>query len=120
MSKIEDKAIDLLDKLEQLAVKYTPEVIDAALSAVQLTAISTLIYGFLCLAFIFVWLKAAIRKGKEYAENEDTELVGILTTVSVVAVLIPFIYVLLSIFSVWTWVSLFNPKLGLAHKILGL
>lgn len=45
MGTLEQKAVDILDKLENLATQYTPEVLDAATSAVMVTAIGNIVTG---------------------------------------------------------------------------
>ena len=128
MGTLEQKAVELLDKLDALATKYTPEVIDAATSAVTVTALGNILSGLVGIgAAIFAWWVTknfatyCRRKKQEEDWMSDWEIgwalglgVGGITS-GIVA-----LYSVWSLFDVWNWVALFNPKLALAHRILGL
>lgn len=127
MSDIENKAIELMDKLENLATSYAPDVIDSAMSAVKVSAIQELIWG---VVFIFLSVAVSIaaykiffhceKKKKERPYSEwDVGLV--LAPVLGSCVVIPFaLYAVNCFLDIWNWVALVNPKLALAHKVLGL
>jgi len=128
MSKIEDKAVDLLDKLDNLAMQYTPEVMDAALGAVSMSAISELmttvamllVAGIIAAASRWFW-KFAIRKEEECERCNDWDgarAVG--TTCSIFVISILSVVSIFRLVDVWVWTAIFNPKLALAHQILGL
>ena len=128
METLEQKAVELLDKLEVLATKYTPEAIDAAASAVTVTAAGNLLLGIAGIgAAIFAWWVTknfATYCRSKYQEDgwaSDWDLgwrfgLGIGGIISGILALISVPY----LFDVWNWVALFNPKLALAHRILGL
>ena len=129
MSKeIETKAVELLDKLENLATQYTPEVVDAATQAVQITAIGNIISGFVSAIIMVLVFKLSkktisycIKKKEEGGRYSDWE-VGIVISSVVGVVLCVFLAgaAFVSLTDVWNWVALINPELALAHKVLGL
>lgn len=119
MSKLEDKAVELLGKLEDLSTEYAPEVIDAAAASVQVTAAQQLVYGvvWLIVGLICVW---GVKKAYT---NPDGFTEGGACVVIVVGCVVSFVSIIMVIFNLtdlWTYVALINPKLALAHKILGL
>ena len=128
MGTLEQKAVELLDKLDTMATKYTPEVIDAATSAVTVTAIGNILSGLVGIgAVIFTWwatknfAKYCRRKHQAEGWRSDWDVgwalgLGVGGITSGIIALIS----VWSLFDVWNWVALFNPKLALAHRILGL
>ena len=128
MGTLEQKAVDILDKLENLATQYTPEVIDAATSAVTVTALGNILSGIVGIgaAIFALWVtknfaKYCRRKRQEEGWMSDWEIgwaLG-LGVGGITSGLIALISVW-SLFDVWNWVALFNPKLALAHRVLGL
>lgn len=144
MSKLEDKTLELLDKFENLAEQYTPEVVDGALGAISVTAVDNLVEGviFSVLAYICFFIARTLNRSldnkieeklKEESEKSykdarievifDTDKSGkdccMLFLFGAISVIF-FIVALTTLLDVWNWVSIFNPKLGLAHQVLGL
>ena len=128
MSVLEEKAVEMLDKFEALASQYGPEVINGATSAVVVTGIGDILQGFVALGAAFiVWYltknftKYAKRKKDECGFLSDWEMgwaagmgIGIFTSGLLAACGI------WTLFDVWNWVAIFNPKLALAHRLIGL
>ena len=128
MADLEQKTVEILDKLDALATQYTPEVVDGAIAAVQVTGVGNIIWGLagaVC-AYLCWWLSRnftqyARKKKQEDGYMSDWELgiaigfgagiffTGLMAMLSVVY-----------LFDIWNWVAIFNPKLALAHRILGL
>lgn len=131
MSKIEDKAVNLLEKLEKLSEQYAPETMDAALGAVQVSAAGGLIYGLLGLAICLLAYKPMrklINWGKKCRDIEtdwskrfdiDMGLFISLVIYFVVALCLA-VGSIFSLFDIWNWVGILNPKLALAHQVMGL
>lgn len=126
MRDLESKAIDLLEKLEKLSEQYAPETLDAALAAIQITAVGDILNGLLALGLVlllrkpFIKIVASIKDSDGY-DQSDTELGVIIFTALTALIVTPFtIYGICSLFDVWNYVSVIDPKLGLAHKIMGL
>jgi len=127
MSNLEDKAVDLLDKLETLAEKYTPETIDAALAAVSVSGIGDILFGVFGLVGIAVASKP-IRKLINYMHQKDKDepyelwdlgLCPTWATYSLVTLPLS-IAAICNLLDIWNWVAIFQPKLALAHQIMGL
>lgn len=128
MGTLEQKAVELLDKLDALATKYTPDVIDAATSAVTVTAIGNIISGLVGVgAAVFAWWVTknfstyARKKKQDGGWMSDWDVgwalgLGIGGITSVIIALVSVWH----LFDVWNWVALVNPKLALAHGVLGL
>lgn len=143
--KIQDKVVSMLDALQQGAatvgdnvVKYTPDVVDATLWVIRIDGANTLItalLGLIISGYIFIKLS---RKGyqnmikynryinnnpsdPDYNETQkyrscDTPAILQITLACLsLAMLIPSV---LSLLSVWNWVSIFEPKLYLTKQII--
>ena len=128
MSKLEDKAVEILDKIEAITESYAPDVAAAAIEAVRISAIGDLVacitgVVLLC-AGVFAGRKLIsffVRKKKEDGYFSDWEI-GFALTAFIVGVIgvIGGIQFAFNITDVWMWTTIFNPELGLAHKLSGL
>jgi hypothetical protein len=143
---IEEKVVDLMEKLEQLAGQYAPEVMDGALGAISVTGVSQIMAGFVCLLVVFVIICVSRHferkfmmiyrnerkdgckvKSGYYGSSEKAckcssllENAFIAKWIGVAFATIMMIPAVVMMSSVWSWVAIFNPKLALAHHILGL
>ena len=128
MSKLEDKAVEILDKIEAITESYAPDVAAAAIEAVRISAIGDLVacitgVVLLC-AGVFSGRKLIsffVRKKEEDGYFSDWEI-GFALTAFIVGVIgvIGGIQFAFNITDVWMWTTIFNPELGLAHKLSGL
>ena len=128
MSKLEDKAVEILDKIEAITESYAPDVAAAAIEAVRISAIGDLVacitgVVLLC-AGVFAGRKLIsffVRKKEEGGFLSDWEI-GYALTAFIVggAGVIGGIQFAFNITDVWMWTTIFNPELGLAHKLSGL
>ena len=128
MSKLEDKAVEILDKIEAITESYAPDVAAAAIEAVRISAIGDLVacitgVVLLC-AGVFAGRKLIsffVRKKEEDGYFSDWEI-GFALTAFIVGVIgvIGGIQFAFNITDVWMWTTIFNPELGLAHKLSGL
>ena len=128
MSELENKAVDILDKLEALTTQYAPDVVEQATHAVVVTGVSNLVNSIVGFAALYyAWLATSklvsffVRRKEAEGYWSDWEIgytlayiTGVLTcyTIAMASVW--------PIFDVWNWVAIFNPELAMAHKILGL
>jgi len=127
MSDLEQKTIELLDKFDKLATQYTPDAINAAISAVQVSAIGSLIWGVIgCFcAYGFWWIATHFTQYSRNKKQEDGYMsdweFGIAIGYIGGGIVTGFIalFAVSELFEIWNWVAIFNPKLALAHKILG-
>ena len=123
MSNLEKTTAELLAKFDNILTQYTPAVIDAAEGAIQVSAISNLVGGVL-IAFLTYFTIKSILSDLKKAENPDifdwaTQPFLFFMVKGVIAAIgAPLAF--FTLIEVWHWISLFNPHLGLAHKILGL
>lgn len=128
MKELEGKTVEILEKLDALATQYTPEVMDAAITAVKITAIGNLVWGVfgLVCAGVAWWLTKNFTgycrvKKQDGGWMSDWQIgwalgFGIGGAVSTFIAL----FAISSLFEVWNWVAIFEPKLALAHRALGL
>ena len=125
MEGLEQKAIQLLDKLESVVVDYTPKVVDLALNVVRVDAVGNILLiillGIFSIVVPIVFYKVWSRLNDKCKENKDsdTEMARFFTAfggiVSFIILIWTFLY---SIVSIWGWVGLFYPELALAHKLI--
>ena len=127
MSDLETKAVDLLDKLEALATNYAPDVAEAAVAAVRITAIGELILAVLFLGLVitcaYVAKKSYLFCSSKYAEPKFSgpeAISSISLAVSVAIGVAATLNFFVTITDIWVWTAVFNPELALAHKITGL
>lgn len=130
MSKIEDKAVDIMDKamvgaeklsekLAQLAEQYGPDVVDAGLAVARVTAAQKLLYGLIAVigSTAFFWIaRYLVRKVRDENWDEFFGIGGIF--ISGALGLFFAIGGLIDLLSIWNWVGVFEPKLWIAHRIL--
>lgn len=127
MSELEDKAVDILDKLEAVLTTYTPEVAEVALAAVRISAISDLVYGVAGLVMLipgFYVSKCVLgifARKKADRPQDDWGMASVFYTVFVGFFgFVFFVDGVCTLIDVWLWVGLINPEVALAHKITGL
>lgn len=107
---------ELAKRFADLAEKYGPSVADAAKSAAQVEAYSTLVSGALCLVFasVALYLSALLaRKALKSNWDEITWLpVGLLGVGGAISLAIG----LWCFVDPWTWTAIAHPELWLAKK----
>jgi H+/Cl- antiporter ClcA len=132
---LENKAVEILgdsqeaikafaDKLGNLAEQYSPEVVDAALAMARIDAIQTLVPGVVCGAIGYA-LYRVLKKawpwiGEELRKHgpDPSAMVTLIFGGGGVGALI--LAAVLQLANVWAWVGIFEPKLWVAKRILGL
>ena len=128
MSDLESTAVSILDKLDSLATQYAPDVVDAAVSSVQVSAVSHLVGGLVAMAggILALWIATnfanyAKAKKDKGGYMSDWEIgVAISFVAGGLGGAILFLVCISQLFEVWNYVEIFNPKLALAHQMLGL
>lgn len=134
---LENKAVEILDKsqaavatfadkLGDMAKQYGPEVADAALTMARIDAVNylliSIISGVICLAlYHFVvrrlWVWSLGYKDKERFADGSEYIPTVLA--SIVLAFFSSV-VIFRLFNLWAWVGVFEPKLWIAKKVLGL
>ena len=71
MSDLENKAVELLDKLDKLATQYTPEVADTASKAVMISSIGELIAGLLLIVISICLYFGCVRLFGYFARKKE-------------------------------------------------
>lgn len=148
MSKIEDKAVDIMDKamvgaekltekLAELAQQYGPDVVNAGIEVARLTAAGSLLQAIgwalagAALSAISVRLyRRAVKRDEEMrAAKEFAAPAFSLTDYWSLERKIPsglfagaaafaFVCTGTRLFNIWNWVGVVEPKLWIAHRIL--
>ena len=141
MSKLENKAVEVMDKamdgvdkltvmLGEVAERYGPEVVDAALNVARVSAGAALVYAAVGVGLIYSLFRIGIPLTYKYRaslskKNRSEEEFWF----PVIVIWIPVLFItagvslgalrMLQIFNVWNWVGLIEPKLWIAQKVLG-
>lgn len=122
---VEQKAVELLDNIENIIVNYTPEVYETAVNVVWVDAIGNLIciLAYFLLSFFAGFLVYKIPAIYDKYDIEPTSVdlfvVPMMLILGAVS-LITFIKGFSDLFNAWMWIGIFNPELALAHKVMGL
>lgn len=126
---LEEKAVDLLEKLEKVTITLAPQAIEVAEKAMVVSGIQEIttgvLWGLAALVFFGASLYVA-KKEKQYYdklmaderlryEPEKTFFWAIPLVISSCCFL-PFI---IQLGCVWNWIAIFQPKLAIANKLLG-
>jgi hypothetical protein len=128
MSALDDKAAEILDKLSTMMTHYAPDVTHAAIQSVRISALNNLVGGivgiFLTIAGIYAGIKLTnffVRKKEAEGYWTEWEIAfGICAAITIILGIVGIITSIAALTDVWMWTSIFNPELGLAHKVSGL
>jgi len=125
MEGLEQKAVELLDKLESVVVNYAPQVVDLGLNVIRIEALGNvaliIILGMLAglVPFMFYKLYKILSKKFEETKNDDYELGRFFTVLVGITSFIILVWAMLwHIVNIWLWIGLFYPELALAHKLI--
>lgn len=124
ISKLTAAAEVTVAKLGTLGQKYGGEVIDAGLWVVRIHAVADLLWGlalagaalasFLTFRRLIPWAKSVV------AKDPESDWAWIPVVLSLVVVF-PFgVSSAMRLFDIWNWVAIFEPKLWVAKRLLGL
>jgi hypothetical protein len=125
--ELERKAVEMLEKLEGLAVEHAPEALEIAAATARVTAIGNIITGFIFVAIAgligfgtYTFARYSIKKSDEGGYLSDWGFLGFFgclagggSTFVAVAIGLP------HVLQVWNWVALLDPKLAIAARVLG-
>ena len=119
---VEQKAVELLDKIENVIVNYTPEVYETAVNVVWVDAIGSFAYTLACFLFCFLFVLLAYKMHNIFDKFviEIVEVLPVFRTVFGCISLIAFVEGVDGLLDAWMWIGIFNPELALAHKVMGL
>lgn len=128
MSDIESKAVDLMDKIEAITEKYAPDVAEAAIEATRISAIGDLVSTLACLVMLLAGVYGGLKLSAFFVRRKeadgywsDWEMLYVPSyAITVIAGAMGLIGFVFGISDTWMWVTIFNPELGLAHKLSGL
>lgn len=126
--EIAERTLDMVEsfavKLESLAVEIGPEVGELTLTAARVDAINEIFPAVLFAGLGTLLIYFLLRRIQKYYKKErpsDAEDIGaVLSGVCAALLAIPTIVYTESWLSIWPWVGLYEPKLWIAYKLLGL
>ena len=129
MSELESKAVEILDKLDNVISGYAPEVYESAIQAVRITAIGEFLSSIVMIIVAFFVIRYGIKlaqfAGNRVKNNDnkwedgEIERIGITAICCLVSLIMLFACVC-TLVNVWNYVAIFNPELALVHKITSL
>lgn len=128
MEGTEQRAVELLDKLDSIATQYAPDVINSAIKVVQVNGLLYIFYGILCIIGCFICVSVTKKLVNTFTElkksggyRSDWE-VGIAVSYGAGAAvtIVLAICSIRGLCNVWNWIAIFDPKLALANKLFGM
>ena len=124
---LEEKAVDILNKLERLTENYAPDVMNVASQTISMKGIASLISGILSFCAIYlVWfinkkIIKFINEQENVIGNCDYELLRMIAiTISCVLCVVLLIIGFVNLLDPWNWIACFNPELYFTKNILGI
>ena len=128
MEGIEQKAVEILDKLDAVATQYASDGINSAIKVVQVNGVADIFYGMIGIIGCFICVIVAIKLAnkctelkKRYGYNSDWEVgVAISYILGAVVTIVLAICSIIELCDVWNWIAMFDPKLALANKLFGM
>lgn len=123
MDQLEQKITEVIAQLQAIS----PDVAQAALGAARISAVQTLVTGFVALSVAAAATYASYRLARLYYRMQEADAYADENLTPVVAAfatgglgIITAITAISCLTSVWAWVGLSNPEYVLAAKALGL
>lgn len=124
---VQAKVINMLDALQtgavhigEQVVKYSPDVADAVLWVIRIDGLQTILSGLVMLILSFFcigWAKKLITWAHKYSEESS----GVSYTGAILGcgiLIIPVFIAYDALTNIWNYVSVFEPKLYLAKRIV--
>lgn len=115
-----------IKQIGSLGEKYGPEVIDAGLAAVRITGLAPLIVGAVCLVValtLFAWAPRSWAAGKKSGQKLSDDAFPAALVGGVMAYFFAGCFAIAAadrLLVLWNWVAVFEPKLWVAKRLLGL
>lgn len=125
---LDQKLVEIFEKLEELVKQFQPEALDKAVNILQINAVNNIVISLLIISLTALLLIVLWKKQGEITEHLDIEkcntmVAGLCTAAIVLGIMFSIILSIVSLCSlldIWNWIGIFNPKLALAKKILGM
>ena len=118
MDGIEEKAIELIEKFEALAVDVAPDAIELGLMAARVSAIQDLIFSVAWVALAALLLRAPIMMWRWAEDWGMDDRVGVTVLTSAPSAVFCGFGVI-GLLNIWSWAGIFYPELWIAKQVLG-
>lgn len=120
---LENKAEDMLDKLNSVMTEYAPVVKDSAVEMMRINAVGELVVAFLVIATFMCVMMGLYSKRKfikdRFKSYDDNSIVVVVVVIVITLTGLAYsISAIAMMLNHWNWIALFDPELALAHKIL--
>lgn len=125
---ISAKVVEILDQLQtgvvmvgNKAIEYSPDVADAMLWVVRIDGLQQLLLGLACgvlSIFTFKYLKRLWVWGIDAQKNDSSEPYIFIPCFGSGPFLVLWGHTYNSLFDIWNWVQVFEPKLYLAKQVI--
>ncbi len=115
MSETTEKSLTYLDKFEQLAIDYTPKVIDAGVAIARIEGIQKLIYGMIGFLLFFGPIYLLLKNKQIFIDN--TEEFHIFMSFSLLFSFVG-LFLVSNLFNIWNYIAIFHPELYIGYKII--
>ena len=115
---IEEKAVELIEKFEQLATDIAPDAVELGMTTARVAAAQTLVTGgilaILAIAGWFIVFSKVLpwERGKVKCDFFYTSMASFVPGVISIATLV-------HLTDVWAWAGIFYPELWIAKQVLG-
>jgi len=117
--KIEEKTVELIEKIEQLLVQQSEQTYTLVLDAIFANAASKIIIGFILSFFAAVCFFKIKKHFKTSCRTDlDTTTEEVFCALYSVVFLVSTIIALAYLLSVNNWIAIFSPETALIHKII--
>lgn len=122
--QLTDKFLEVINQIQAQVVSHAGEGINFMLVNTQINAAQELCYGFVAIGigilafklFKKSWNKFKVATSESGYGNELPYIIGCVGCA--VLLVICSVGSLQTIFNVWEWISIFDPKVALAHQIM--
>lgn len=138
--EVQQKVVEWMDSIEEGVKEYSPEVVDAGLTVVQLIGLQELVLATIGLLIVAAIILSGYKTYVSYHEYSKEDSPGnhgtlfkmwglrvfdsdgdpqagsvaiIIAVFTIIGISIPS---LVSLLNIWNWVAVFYPKLWIAHK----
>ena len=128
MATIEEKLVEMTERLQQLAVEHAPAAWETTLMVVRLNAMGTIFMGMVFTVITGILIKVSLHcqlrftrivkeKGEEYSADKEV-VPGSVAIAAAGGAIGSGLFSAAHLLDWWDWVAMFEPQLYIARTIL--